>query len=166
MQINKSQHEIINVIKLLLYKKDMNLMEKVDINNDKVFLEPLLFSYFNNKKEKSFSKELLSEILQGYFLEKKPIRVKHSFNRNGIAYIPNIGYFKRVEIQPYASILKQGDFEVVKEVHPTQEKYFVEFYKGHILNSNPEHSSVWHATTATNHVKPQKPMRRLLKSIS
>ena len=37
----------------------------------------------------------------------------------------------------------KGDFEIVKEVRPTQEKYFVEFYKGHIVNQNPEHNSVW-----------------------
>lgn len=143
MQINKSQYEIIEVIKLLLYKKDRHLLEKINITNHEDFLEPLLFSYFNSKKERAYSEELLEEILQGYFLNKEPIRVKHSFNSNGIAYIPKIGYFKKGDRKPYEPILEQGDFEIVKEIHPTQEKYFVEFYKGHVLNQHPTHNSVW-----------------------
>ena len=33
-----------------------------------------------------------------------------------------------------SAILKQGDFEIVKEIHPIQEKYFIEFSRGHIVN--------------------------------
>ena len=143
--LNKTKTSIINTIKLLMFQKSESLCEKIAFSKDYIFLEPVLFSYFNSKKENIFSEELLEEIIQGYFKKREPLKIKHSYNRNGIAYIPNIGYFKRGEIQPYASILKQGDFEVVKEVHYTQEKYFVEFYKGHILNSNPEHNSVWEA---------------------
>jgi hypothetical protein len=104
-----------------------------------------LFSYFNSNKNSLFPKETLDEILQGYFIKKEKLKINHSFNRNGIAYIPKIGYFKKGEINPFEKILKKDDFEVVKEIHPTQEKYFVEFYKGHIVNNSPEHISVWKA---------------------
>ncbi|MFI0428451.1 hypothetical protein [Mariniflexile sp. HMF6888] len=120
-------------------------MRKLNFEDDNSFLEPLLFSYFNSKKENLFPKETLKEILQGYFLVKERIKVKYSFNKNDIAFIPEVGYFKKGENTPYESILKEGDFEIVKEIHPTQEKYFVEFYKGHIENQTPEQNSVWEA---------------------
>ncbi len=59
------------IIQLLLYKEDSTLLEKIDFENDNIFLEPLLFTYFNSKKYNSFPKEVLEEIMQGYFLKKK-----------------------------------------------------------------------------------------------
>src|SRR5690606_6580498 len=86
---------------------------------------------------------ILEEIFQGYYLEKEKLKILHSYNKSGIAYIPKIGYFKKDITSIYEPILIEGDFEIIKQVHPTQEKYFVEFYKGHIVNQNPEHNSVW-----------------------
>jgi hypothetical protein len=139
----KNKSEIIDTIKLLVFKESQNSIKKLSIEDNMIFLEPLLFSYFNNKKYNLFPKETLEEILQGYFLTKEKIKIKYSFNKNGIAFIPEVGYFKKGENTPCEPILKNGDFEIVKEVHPTQEKYFVEFYKGHIVNENPEHNSAW-----------------------
>lgn len=133
---------IVDSIKLLVFKQDSKVLKKIIFKED-TFLEPLLFSYFNSKKENLFPKETLIEILQGYFIQKGKLKIKYSFNRNEVAYIPKIGYFKKGKESLYEQILKKGDFEIIKEIHPTQEKYFVEFYKGHIVNSNPEHSSVW-----------------------
>lgn len=135
--------ETTDIIKFLIYKEDSYFFEKLDLENETIFLEPLLFSYFNSKKDSSFPIEILQEILQGYFRQKEKITIKHSYNKNGVAYIPQVGYFKKGESSPYEPILIRGDFEILKEVHPTQEKYFVEFYKGHIVNHNPEHNSVW-----------------------
>lgn len=137
------RNQIISTMGTILYKENVEVVKRVDTNNNTLFLEPLLFSYFNNKKEKAYSEELLEEILQGYFIQKQKLKIKYSFNSNGIAYIPKIGYFGKGDRNPYEPILEQGDFEVVKEIHPTQEKYFVEFYKGHILNQHPTHNSVW-----------------------
>lgn len=140
-----NKYKIINTIKLLIYKENPFLFEKLDFEDVTVFLEPLLFAYFNSKKGNPFPNETLEGILQGCFLEKEKIKVKYSFNKNDIAFIPEVGYFKKGKRTPYEPILKQGDFEILKEVHPTQEKYFVEFYKGHIVNPNPEHNTVWKA---------------------
>ena len=87
--------EFINTIKLLLYKENPSLLEKVDFEDDNVFLDPLLFAYFNSKKENMFSKDMLTEIMQGYFIEKEPLLLKESFNNKGIAYVPNLGYFDK-----------------------------------------------------------------------
>jgi hypothetical protein len=137
------KNEIINTIKLLINRENQSLLEKIDFDDDEIFLEPLLFSYFNSKKKNTFSHELLEEILQGYFVEKEEPKNYHSLNKNDIAYIPNIGYFKKGKEIPFESILKSGDFEIVKEIHPTQERYFREYYKGHVLNPNPVYNSVW-----------------------
>lgn len=137
----KNNFLIIEIIKILIYKEESALLEKVDFNNDSVFLNPLLFAYFNNKKNECFSKNMLSEILQGFFLKKEPLKLKYSYNNKGISYVPNVGYFKNDK--QFDDILNIEDFEILKEIHPVLEKYFVEFYKGHILNPKPEHNSVW-----------------------
>lgn len=141
--IKEKQEEIIDTVKLLIYKEQPSILEKIDFEDDSIFLEPLLFSYFNNKLNYKYPNELLTEILQGYFIVKEELRIKYSFNRNGTAYIPRLGYFRKGVREPFEEILKIGDFEVLKEVHPTQERYFTEFYKGHIVNPNPDHNSVW-----------------------
>lgn len=121
------------------------LLKRVNFDDDDIFLEPLIVAYFNNKNDNKFIGEILEEILQGYHIDKSPLKINHSYNKNNIAYIPEIGYFKRDEDEPFEPILKLDDFEVIKETHPLEEKYFVEFYKGHIINKNPSHSSVWEA---------------------
>lgn len=139
------EKEIINTIKLLIYKENPALLKKLNFDDDKVFLEPLLFSYFNAKADNLSLNISLKEMLQGYFIEKESIKIEKSYNKNDIAYIPEVGYFKKGESGLYDTILKIGDFEILKEVHPTQERYFVEVYEGHVVNDEPEHNSVWKA---------------------
>nr|BFF39740.1 hypothetical protein BACY1_15450 [Tenacibaculum mesophilum] len=138
----KNKSEIIDVIKLLIFKEDNKLFKKIDFDNSVIFLEPLLFSYFNSKKDNPFPESILDEILQGYYSNHLELKIKYSFNKNDIAYIPERGYFHR-DNSEVGNLLKHDHFEVVKEVHPTQEKYFVEFSRGHIINDNPRHQSVW-----------------------
>ena len=133
---------LFETIQLLLYKENPSILEKVDFEDDSVFLEPLLFAYFNSKKDNFFSIYLLSEIMQGYYVEKEPLLLNESFNDEGIAYVPNLGYFDK-NGSKIDDILKIDAFEILKTSHPLLEKYFVEFYKGHIVNANPNHNSVW-----------------------
>jgi len=93
--MTNNQTKMIDTIKLLIYKENTSLLEKVDFEDDNIFLEPLLFAYFNKKKENKFSSELLSEIMQGYFVEKEPLLLNDSYNTDDIAYIPNLGYFDK-----------------------------------------------------------------------
>ena len=140
MENNKTK--LIETIQLLLYKENPSLLEKVNFDDVNIFLEPFLFAYFNSKKDNLFSETMLSEIMQGYFVEQKPLLVKESYNNEGVAYLPNIGYFDK-EGNKIDDILKIDAFEILKTCHPLLEKYFVEFYKGHIVNANPPHNSVW-----------------------
>lgn len=134
--------ELINTIQLLLYKENPSLLEKINFEDDAVFQEPLLFAYFNNKKDNLFSTAMLSEIMQGYVVKKEALLLNESYNNEGIAYVPNMGYFDKQE-NKIDEILKIDAFEILKINHPLLEKYFVEFYKGHIVNENPIHKSVW-----------------------
>jgi len=140
--MEKYQTEIIDTIKLLIYKENPELLEKVDFDDDNIFLEPLLFAYFNSKKENLFTAEMLTEIMQGYFSEKDTLQFKESFDKEGVAYIPNLGYFNDRN-EKVDEILTIDAFEIVKNCHPVLEKYFVEYYKGHILNPKPLHNPVW-----------------------
>jgi hypothetical protein len=69
----RSKNDIINTIKLLLYKEKPTLFEYLDFENDKIYLNQLLFAYFNSKKDGLFSSNILIEILQGYFIDKKQL---------------------------------------------------------------------------------------------
>jgi hypothetical protein len=133
--------EYINTIKFLIYKESPLLLEKVNFEDDSIFLEPLLFAYFNSKKDSLFSNELLEEILQGYFIQTESLKLNHSYNKKGVAYIPNSGYFKNNK--QIDTILTIDGFEIIKECHPVLEKYFIEYYRGHIVDEKPWHNSVW-----------------------
>ena len=143
MNLINNQTEIINTIKLLIYKESPELLEKIDFDDDTIFIEPLLFAYFNAKKNNLYPHEMLIEIMQGYFIQKENEQLSKYYNKNSNTYIPNLGYYKNGKQERFEEILKIGHFEVLKEIHPVQERYFRETYKGHITNPNPEHKSVW-----------------------
>ncbi|UPT71844.1 MAG: hypothetical protein M0D53_05950 [Flavobacterium sp. JAD_PAG50586_2] len=143
MKIDNLCHSaFVDTIKILLYKEENEIFEKINFDEDEIFLDPLLFAYLNNKRDTSFSKETLLEIVQGHYIKEEPLLIDHSLNKDGIAYIPNLGYFDK-QGNKSEDIFKIDNFEILKTIHPVLEKYFVEFYKGHIVNQNPSHKSVW-----------------------
>jgi hypothetical protein len=109
-----SKEKIIETVKILIYKEAPHLIEKLNLEDQDAFLEPLLFAYFN-RKENLFSREALKEILQGFFKKNETIKNEYTFNKNGIAYIPQIGYFRKDEIKPFDTIiiLPKTNFEVI-----------------------------------------------------
>lgn len=115
-KINYYQTEIINTTKLLIYKENPTLLEKVDFDDDNLFLEPLLFTYFNTKKENDLPNELLVEFMQGYFVKREEIITKYSFKKNDIVYIPRLGYFKNGDSEPFEQIqmVEDTNIEVLK----------------------------------------------------
>lgn len=131
------QTEIVNTIKLLIYKEIPILLNKVDFNDDDVFLEPLLFAYFNSKKDNIFSNEILKELMQGYFIEKDYLLINQSFNKNNIAYIPKIGYFKKGEDIPFdpIEIIDNTNIELIKHPLKLLQNIF-ENTSGNIINEN------------------------------
>ncbi|PAM95750.1 hypothetical protein B4N84_06555 [Flavobacterium sp. IR1] len=116
LDITYNQTEIINTIKLLIYKEDPDILTKVDFNDDALFLEPLLFFYFNYKREEAFTKQFLTEIMQGYFSRKEEIKINHLFYENEITYLPKFGYFKKNKPDFFEPIemIKDTNIEVFK----------------------------------------------------
>lgn len=133
-----------DIVRILLYKENPVLFHKLNFEEDNVFLDPLLFAYFNSKKARLFSDELLAEIVQGNFVPRQSLQIKHSYNQNGIAYIPNIGYFKKeANFSPYEPILAIDRFELIKELHPVLEGYLSITDHDRVVDSNPEFNSAW-----------------------
>ena len=91
----------INTLKLFLYKSYPEIFSKLDFDNDSIFCNPLLFAVFRQRLASAFSfeeeRDLISGILQGYFTdrEKEIFLSGPLFNFQEIAYIPNVGYFKK-----------------------------------------------------------------------
>lgn len=114
--LNLKQTKLVNTIKLLIYKENPSLLEKIDFDDNTFFLEPLLFTYFNYKKDNSLSGELLIELVQSHFLKKQRVQINHCLNTNGIAYIPKLGYFKKGESIPFEQIhiIKNTNIEILK----------------------------------------------------
>lgn len=96
---------ISNNIKVLLYNIVPTLLEKLDLDNDDIFLEPMLFAYFNSKLNINHPPEMIIEIMQGYISNQREVNIKYLYNRDNIAYLPNLGYFKKGETEPFEQIL-------------------------------------------------------------
>lgn len=128
--LHNNQTELVNAIKLLIYKENMSLLENLNFDDDNVFLEPLLFAYFNYKGKNHFPEQLLSEFMQGYLIEKKDLEINFCFNTSGVAYIPKLGYFKKGELSPFEPIhkIEDTDIEVLK--------YSVILFKDFFRNSS------------------------------
>lgn len=99
--LNIQQNEIVNTIKLLIYNENPNLLEKVNFEDNNVFLEPLLFAYFNLKNNNSTTTNLLNEIMQGYFIENHTVLIDQLFIESEIVYLPKIGYFRKDDKLPF-----------------------------------------------------------------
>ncbi|MEM9549361.1 MAG: hypothetical protein AAGA77_25540 [Bacteroidota bacterium] len=102
--LDESRVNICNTMKLLLYKQQPDLIHKVDFDNDDTFLEPCLQAYFSEKEALNLPDEVIAEYLQGYFLEKEEIQTNHTANHFDIAYLPEIGYVRKGEKQPFSPV--------------------------------------------------------------
>jgi len=140
----ENKEKLIETIKILTFKEDESLFEKIDFNDDAIFSEPILFSYFNSKNDEN-NTATIEDVLLGYYTTKANSKLQHCYNKNQIAYVPNLGYYTKDSSTPVDNLLVHGDFEIVKELHLTQEKYLIEFSRGHITNAAPKHNSVWKA---------------------
>ena len=141
--ITFNQVELANITRLLIYKENPNLLKKIDFENDTVFLEPLLFAYFNSKKNNFFSETMLIEILQGYFIQKKTLLLKESFSKYGIAYVPNLGYFdKKNNMIDNVFIIENTTIELIKHPIVHLKTIFKDFNENVINESKIEISKV------------------------
>lgn len=106
------KNNFIDTIKILIYKENPQILENINFDDEAVFLEPLLFAYFNQRKGDSCSGKLLNEILQGYFVKKEPLIIQNSYNQN-------IEFNKEL----------RGTAEIVTENLRLIERFFYQFRK-------------------------------------
>lgn len=86
------QGSVIDSLKILLYQRHENIFERIDFEDDRIYLEPLLFAYIMQEED-----NWLDSIIYGY--EKNPkSKIQVFTNNTGTVYIPQIGYFHTKEI--------------------------------------------------------------------
>jgi hypothetical protein len=90
-RLDEGQHEFARIIKTLVAGTDPHLFQLLNVENDAIFLEPLLFAHFNMPG----SPVSLSQILFGYIDDDlKPASIDVFADEDGIIYLPNVGYFE------------------------------------------------------------------------
>ena len=116
--ITENLGQLADVIRTLAYRENKEIISKIDFNDQNIFLDPLLFAYFNREQtDTEFSLSLLTELMQSHFIEKEPLTIDGAYNKEGIAYIPNLGYYKQEEGQMTREdflYLEDTDIEVLK----------------------------------------------------
>ncbi len=86
--IDESLLRFSEYIKLLLYKENKSIFDILDFENDNIFMNPLFFSYFNEKN----SSHNLDTILFGYQNEGSLPSINIATDEYGRVYLPNIGW--------------------------------------------------------------------------
>lgn len=115
--LNTGKEQLIENIKILLYKEKEDVFEFLDFENDSIYQEPLFFAYFKEKRKKQ-----LDPIIFGFInseICKKDICTLS--DENGRIYIPNIGWL----------ICKQKNTkfnlsELIKEAHIKESSFALE----------------------------------------
>jgi hypothetical protein len=122
LDLTRSGNELIkNTVRELIYLESEELFNLIDFYDDEIFLEPLLYCYFNYKKSSSWN---LEQILWGYVEEAKRPKQITVNSYNGLVYLPNIGYLRT---SPYTQplVLSYERNEEIKLV--TQQGVSVEY---------------------------------------
>lgn len=94
------KNNLIEKIKIFLYKQNKSFFDNYDFNNDLIYLEPLLFAGITSKK-----KENIDNILFSY---SKDLETDIKTNSKGYFYIPKIGYFFTELKEQKFTIQKKG----------------------------------------------------------
>ncbi len=90
-KIEEGQSQFALSVKSMIFREDESLFEVLDFSDDRIFLEPLLFAYFNSNK----TNITLKQILFGYIHPSKRFtKINVSTNPSGIIYLPKIGYLE------------------------------------------------------------------------
>lgn len=86
--IKDGQGELCDAIKMLIYQSNEELFSKLDFYNDRLFLEPLLFSFFRENK----TGISLEQLLFGYLsTEDQQVAISVQTDPWGRIYLPEIG---------------------------------------------------------------------------
>ncbi len=98
--------KILENVRILVYKENPILFELLEYQNDKIFNEPLLFAFFYAKKRGV----TLEQLLWGYIEKSKcPKSINALTDKQGIIYLPEIGWLKTALIEAQVVLTTTGD---------------------------------------------------------
>lgn len=88
----QNQIELADTMRLMLYQLYPAWFEKLDYNDDRIFLEPALFYLFSDKSTIQLP---IEQILYGYVPETdRPKRIRCLTDPFGLAHLPNFGVYQ------------------------------------------------------------------------
>ena len=103
----KGRENLIQNVKLVLYKKDPQIFDKIDFENDQIYLNPLLFAVLTSKKINDFNQAIW------HFCQETKIEI--NIDESGYIYISNLGFFHLEEKVGKVSFIKNNNFEIIFE---------------------------------------------------
>jgi hypothetical protein len=93
--LDEGFYKIADTIRNIIYNFNSGIFDCLDFHNDLLFLEPLIFTYFNSP-DKNTS---LDQILWGYIdANKRPLLIEVTSNQDGVIYLPNYGFLRTSRI--------------------------------------------------------------------
>lgn len=121
--LEETLKETEHALKVLLYEKDNHVFDKIDFENEEIYLEPLLYAYLNQKSDFWFDTITL-------YYQKKGKKIKTRTNHNGIIYLPKICYLKTAfpNTELTLEILNDGSYSLLlnnKEVAFEREELLI-----------------------------------------
>lgn len=103
------QGSVIDSLKLLLYKRHENIFDRIDFEDDTIYQEPLLYTYVTQQDD-----IWLDAIIYGFERNPKD-RILVFSNKNGIIYIPKVGYFHTEKIAEKLYLEKDNNVFSIKD---------------------------------------------------
>lgn len=89
--LEEGQGVFCDIIKVALYQQDETIFERLDFENDALYMEPMLFGYCTQKDQRP----MLPQVLFGnYAPEQRPTNFTVYTNRQGVIYLPQYGAFQ------------------------------------------------------------------------
>jgi hypothetical protein len=104
------QEYYVENIKLLLYKENPDVFERIDFDDDHIYQEPLLFAYFNFPGKSNLT---LENILYGYMKpELRPIQMDITSDEFGRIYLAKVGWINTHRANHVFRIETNSEFEI------------------------------------------------------
>jgi hypothetical protein len=97
----KGKVSVTDTIKMMLYKRDETIFDKINFEDDKIYDEPLIFAFLNDDKQYN-----LDWLLIGYMNTKEERKVSVKSDNFGRIYIANIGWL--------ITSIKNCDFDLIR----------------------------------------------------
>jgi hypothetical protein len=89
-RLSSGQQRLAMMVKVLVGREKPQIAEYLDFSNDSSFLDPTLFTYFHRRPDSLTLDQLLFGQIEG---NAQPSTVRVRSSRDGLVYMPNVGYF-------------------------------------------------------------------------